>query len=72
LRKYCALQVSQRAKLEGQGAVMEHNAERLRLPALVLGSIALLGLVAAGFYGWLQHGSAILLAAGETALSWCF
>jgi hypothetical protein len=51
---------------------MEHNAERLRLPALLLGGMGLLAVVAAGFYGWLQHGSAILLSAGETALSWCF
>ena len=52
---------------------MEPNAaETLRLPVLLLAGMALLVLAAAGFYGWLQHGSSILLAAGDRALSWCF
>ncbi|MBO0142089.1 hypothetical protein JZX87_13050 [Agrobacterium sp. Ap1] len=42
------------------------------LPATLLIGIAVLGLSLAGFWGWISYGSSILLAAGETALSWCF
>jgi hypothetical protein len=52
---------------------MQRNAAvRLRLPILVLSAMALLIVTGVAFHGWLQHGSAILLAAGNTALSWCF
>ncbi|MBW9087647.1 hypothetical protein JNB91_07300 [Rhizobium wenxiniae] len=42
------------------------------LPATLVLGLAILGLSLAGFLGWIKYGSSILLAAGETALSWCF
>jgi len=42
------------------------------LPAALVFGLAALALSLAGFLGWIRYGSDILLAAGETALSWCF
>jgi hypothetical protein len=44
----------------------------VRVPAILALSLTLLIVLFAAAYGWLQHGSAILLAAGEAGLSWCF
>jgi len=41
-------------------------------PVMLVFGLAALALSLAGFLGWIKYGSSILLAAGETALSWCF
>ncbi|MGK9050517.1 hypothetical protein QTA58_19045 [Neorhizobium sp. CSC1952] len=43
-----------------------------RLPLIAAVSLFLLGIAGVAFYGWLLHGSSILLALGERGLSWCF
>jgi hypothetical protein len=39
---------------------------------ITLGVLAMVAVAGWAFLGWVKYGSAILLSAGETALSWCF
>jgi hypothetical protein len=52
--------------------MQHHSSRNLALPACVLLGVAATGLILWAFWGWMTFGSAILLSAGETALSWCF
>jgi hypothetical protein len=43
-----------------------------RFPLMMGFSLLLLVLAGTAFYGWVQHGSSILLTLAETGMSWCF
>ncbi|MCK8778626.1 hypothetical protein M0654_01400 [Rhizobium sp. NTR19] len=42
------------------------------LPIMMGFGLLLLGIGGAAFYGWMQHGSSILLSLAETGIPWCF
>ncbi|MCJ8518401.1 hypothetical protein ABID21_001284 [Pseudorhizobium tarimense] len=42
-----------------------------RLPIALLVALAITGLTAAAFYGWIAHGSLMMLTLGDLGLSGC-
>jgi hypothetical protein len=42
-----------------------------RLPLLVFSALALTGFSAAAFYGWIIHGSSMILTLGQAGLPGC-